>query len=526
MDHAIGVGLTGEYPSFDHYARLTCRLLRVPTSTVTIVEGHRQIFPGASGLQEPYRSTRQTPISHSYCKYVVADERPLIVSDARRDPRLADNPAIPDLDAIAYAGWPLVDADGRTIGSLCAVDNEPRAWTGDEVDVLKDLAQACSAELQQAGRVVKEGENLARAIFASVNVALAFYDPGGHLVLANDLAERVATAAGFRLDEPPHAGPHVRRADNHTPIAAEEQVIPRALRGELHDHELEWVGAPGDDIAIVTSARPVLRSDGTLWGTLIAGHDVTDLARALDDLEHATKAAQAANEAKTFFLANISHELRTPLTSLLAAREMLEDTGPEPQQTKLLDTMERSGNRLRALIESLLDLTRIDAGAVDMEPVPFDLRAGVAEVVTAVDGAAQARGLALSSEIDTRLPAFVMADSDRLRQVLRILVDNALRFTEEGAVALTVSLDDLGTDDPRLVFAVTDTGPGIHPEHHATVFEPFTQIDPSMTRRHEGSGLGLAICKRLVTGMGGDIWVRSAPEQGSTFTVRLPLRLP
>lgn len=516
----------GERTSFDHYARLVRRLLRVPASTVTIVEVHRQIFPGASGLPEPYCSTRQTPISHSYCKYVVADERPLIVSDARQDPRLSDSPAIADFSAIAYAGWPLVDGDGRTVGSLCAIDTEPRTWTGDEIDVLKDLAQACSAELQQAGRVVREGEDLARAIFASVNVAMSFYDPRRHLVLANDLAERAAAAAGFRLDEPPYAGPHVRRADNQTPIAADDQVIPRALRGELDDHEMEWLGPPGDDIAIVASSRPVLRSDGSLWGTLIAGHDVTDLARALDNLEHATRAAEAANEAKTFFLANISHELRTPLTSLLAAREMLEDTGPSPQQAKLLDTMERAGIRLRALIESLLDLARIEAGDVGMDPAPFDLRASVAKVVTAAGGAAQARGLALRSEVDTRLPALVVADSCRLQQVLRSLVDNAIRFTEEGAVTLTVSPDDLDTGSRGLVFAVTDTGQGIHPEHHAAVFEPFTQIDPTMTRRHEGSGLGLAICKRLVTGMGGEIRVRSAPGQGSTFSFRLPLHLP
>lgn len=525
MDHTSGVGSLGEDASFDHYARLVRRLLHVPTSLVTIVEAHRQVFPGASGLQEPYRSSRQTPISHSYCQYVVADGQPLVVSDARQEPRLANSPAIADLNAIAYAGWPLVDGDGRTIGSLCAIDTEQREWNDDEIHVLQDLALACSAELQQSGRVAKEGESLARAIFDSVDVAMAFYDPQGRLVLANDLAERAATAAGHRLDQPPYAGPHVRRADNTTRVAAADQVIPRALRGELHDHEMEWVGSRGNDIAIVASSRPVLRADGSYWGTLIAGHDVTDLARALADLQRATQVAQSATEAKSFFLANISHELRTPLTTLLAAREMLEETDPTPVQSRLLDAMTRSGNQLQELIESILDFTEIEAGDLDLHVAAFDLRATIADVVAA-SSAAAARGLEVRSQVDPRLPELVVADSDRLKQALKTLVDNAIKFTADGTITITVSPDDLDTAEPGIVFDVADTGIGIPPERHSDVFESFTQIDPTMTRRHEGSGLGLAICKQLVTLMGGHIRVRSTPGQGATFTIRLPLLRP
>lgn len=525
MDHATDVGVRREDASLDHYARLVCRVLRVPTSTVTIVEAHRQVFPGASGLQEPYRSTRQTPLSHSYCQYVVLDERPLVVSDARLDPRLAGNPAVRD-GAIAYAGWPLVDGGGRTVGALCAVDTEPREWTDEEVHVLEDLASACSAELQHAGRVAKEGEGLARAIFASVDVAMVFYDPEGRLLLANDLAQRTARAAGHQLDRGPFAGPHVRRADNSTPVPLAEQIIPRALRGELFDREMQWMGLPENGIAVLASTRPVRREDGSLWGTLVAGHDVTDLANALENLERATRAAESANEAKSLFLANISHELRTPLTTLLAAREMLEDTHPAPEQTKLLDMMERSGHRLQTLIESLLEFAKIEVGEIDIVPVAFDLGAVVAEVVAAAESAAETKGLTLRSGVDPRLPAIVVADSDGLRQVLDNLVDNAIKFTEDGDVTLTVSLDDLDRGGPQLICTVTDTGPGIAPEHHASVFEPFTQIDASMTRQHEGSGLGLATCKQIATTMGGDISIMSTPGRGCAFTVRLPLRLP
>lgn len=525
MVHHTTVKSPGADASFDHYARLVRRFLRVPTALVTIVEADRQIFLGASGLQESLRSTRQTPISHSYCQFVVADQRPLVVPDARNDRRLATNPAIADYAAIAYAGWPVVDGDGSTVGSLCAIDTEPREWNDEEILILKDLALACSAEFQHSKRVVSDSESLARAIFDSINVAVTFYDPQGDLLLANDQAQRVATAAGYRLDQPPHTGPHVRGPDNKTPVAPSDQAFPRAVRGDLRDHEMEWLGTPGNEIAIVTSARPVARGDGSIWGTLIAGHDVTDLARALQDLQVATAAAQTANEAKSFFLANMSHELRSPLTSLLATAEMLEDTDPTPLQSKMLDTMQRSGIRLQTLIESILDFTKIGAGEIDLNPAAFDVRTLIDDVVAAAERATATRGLAFRSYVEPRVPELVVADRARLQQVLDTLVDNAIKFTHEGGVTVTVQLD-VDMERPRLVLKVADTGIGILAERYDSVFEPFTQIDPSMTRQYEGSGLGLALCKQLVTQMGGEIWVRSTPGQGCRFTLRLPLRLP
>jgi GAF domain-containing protein len=175
----------GEDRSFDHYARLTRRLLSVPTALVSIVEQHRQVFPGMVGLPEPYASTRETPLTYSFCQHVVQDQQPLIIVDARVVPRLRGNLAISDLSVVAYAGWPLVDANGRTVGSLCAIDSVPRAWTDEELSLLEDLALACSAELQQSRRVALDGEHLARTILGTANVAMAFYDTEERLLLAN-----------------------------------------------------------------------------------------------------------------------------------------------------------------------------------------------------------------------------------------------------------------------------------------------------------------------------------------------------
>ncbi|WP_137295698.1 sensor histidine kinase [Nocardioides dongxiaopingii] len=138
-----------ELGSFDHYARLVRRSLGVPVGLVSIVEDYRQVFPGALGLPDPWQEERETPLTHSFCKYVVAEEKPLIIEDAREEPRLAENLAIPVLGVIAYAGWPITNSLGQVVGSLCAIDGEPRAWTVVDLENLSDLAAACSAEIAQ-----------------------------------------------------------------------------------------------------------------------------------------------------------------------------------------------------------------------------------------------------------------------------------------------------------------------------------------------------------------------------------------
>ena len=150
-------------PTFDHYARLVRRLLQVPIGLVSLVEPDRQLFRGADGLPDLLDAVRETPLSHSFCQYVVKDASPLVIRDARLDARLADNPAIEELHVIAYAGWPLIDVRGQVIGSLCAIDSSPRTWTAEEIDTLQDLAAACSAELGERERQQATAAALAAA---------------------------------------------------------------------------------------------------------------------------------------------------------------------------------------------------------------------------------------------------------------------------------------------------------------------------------------------------------------------------
>ncbi|WKN48277.1 GAF domain-containing SpoIIE family protein phosphatase [Nocardioides sp. Arc9.136] len=186
--------------SFDRYARMVRRALRVPVALVSLVEADRQVFPGAVGLPAPYQSTRETPLSHSFCQYVVADAAPLVVADARLDDRVRDNLAIPDLGVVAYAGWPITDHTGAVVGSLCAIDDQPHLWQQDELDSLADLAAACSAELTQRRLrdLALEGQREAQELAHRSRVLLALSEG---LSRTQTLAEVAAAVERVSLDE-------------------------------------------------------------------------------------------------------------------------------------------------------------------------------------------------------------------------------------------------------------------------------------------------------------------------------------
>jgi signal transduction histidine kinase len=245
------------------------------------------------------------------------------------------------------------------------------------------------------------------------------------------------------------------------------------------------------------------------------------------ELEVARDAALEASRVKSMFLANVSHEIRTPLTTVLATAELLEDTPLSQPQTMLLAKMQRSGQMLQSLVEEVLDFSRIEAGQLKLDPTAYDLTAMVTDVALVFVPRAGRAGIGFEWHLDPRVPRTVVGDSGRLFQVLTNLLDNALKFTHQGQVTLTVRPAEDGADRHEMVeLVVSDTGIGISEDDQRSVFESFKQVDGSATRHYSGTGLGLAICKELTMLMGGTLTLRSRLGAGTTFIVRVPLPEP
>ena len=257
----------------------------------------------------------------------------------------------------------------------------------------------------------------------------------------------------------------------------------------------------------------------------------TAIARRIDSeaanigLRLAKEQAEAGNVAKAQFLANMSHEIRTPMTGILGALSLLGCDELSPQQRKLLDTASSSSEALLTLLNEVLDFSKIEAGKLELVNEPMLLRPVLSSIVDLLAPMAQRKGLALSMEFDPSLPARVKGDAGRIRQVLLNLVGNAVKFTDSGHVAVRARREAGGDSRPVMVLEVEDSGIGISPAVLERLFTPFFQADQSDRRRFGGSGLGLVISKRLTEAMGAELSVESAPGQGSTVRLKLPLEV-
>ena len=280
--------------------------------------------------------------------------------------------------------------------------------------------------------------------------------------------------------------------------------------------------AIGDDGTRVVAVRDIRERRAAETSAREHQH-VLDLQREAEELKERQRIAEAASRAKSAFLAMMSHEIRTPMNGVLGLASALLDAGLPDEQRKLAAAIGDSGESLMHLLNDVLDFSKLDAGYMVLESSPFSPQALIEDAVSVYGAQAAAKGIGLRAEFVPPLPALLLGDASRLRQVVHNLVSNAVKFTERGEVVLQMCCRNASLLTTEVELAVRDTGIGIPADKIGTLFDAFVQADSSITRRFGGSGLGLAICRQLVELMRGRIEVESSPEQGSTFRVLLQL---
>ncbi|MEN6449499.1 MAG: ATP-binding protein, partial [Thermoguttaceae bacterium] len=315
---------------------------------------------------------------------------------------------------------------------------------------------------------------------------------------------------------------HAERAleitrDNLKKAKAGERIPPGNIEAEL-------VRKDGSTLWADISFSAMYDESGNFVEIQGVTHDITARKRLEDELRAAKEAAEGANEAKSRFLANMSHEIRTPMTAILGYTDLLAEPGVgETNRNNFLAIVRRNGEHLLALINDILDLSKIEAGKLSVQPRRCNLMRLVADVTALVRPRAEQRGLELTVECQGELPETIVTDDARLRQALVNLVGNAVKFTELGGVRLAIAfLPQWRGQRPAIQFEVIDTGIGIRPEVLSQLFQPFVQGDSSVSRKFGGTGLGLAISRHIVEMLGGELTATSAWGRGSTFTLRLP----
>jgi PAS domain S-box-containing protein len=383
-------------------------------------------------------------------------------------------------------------------------------------------SERLAAERRRSVATLRESEARKGAMLTSALDAIITIDAAGRILEFNPAAEEMfgwarEAALGRELAEtivPPAARTAHRAGLARFLATRQSTLIGRRV-------EVTAIRASGEEFPVDIAISAMPGETPAFTATL---RDITERKRAESELAEARDRALEAARLKSEFVANMSHEIRTPMNILFGMSDMLLDSSLTPSQREHVQALRRNAEGLLRIIDDVLDFSKIEAGKLVLESIPLSLRRVVSDAAGALAQRAQHKGIALATSFRPDVPDTVLGDPTRLRQVLLNLIDNAIKFTEQGSVTVEVAVDSPGDDESIVRFAVVDTGIGISPDMQAQVFEAFTQADGTMTRRFGGTGLGLTISLQLVQLMGGRMWLESTYGGGSAFRFTLPMQ--
>jgi signal transduction histidine kinase len=577
----LGLVGTPHEEAFDRLTRLAARVLGVRGALVTITTAEAQFCKSSVGLPEPW-ATSGLPLTYGLCPYTVASGEPLLVTDARADPRFHDNPGVRELAVAGYAGVPLLTTDGQAIGAFCAFDDRPRTWTADDLRTLEDLAAATMTEVElrattaamrasaatlreegatleiinHVGRLLTAELDLATLVQAVTDAATALTGARFGAFFYNALDQRGEYYTLYAIAGAP------REAFAQYPLPRNTALFGPTFRGEgtvrIADVRRDdrfgqnppHYGMPLGHLPVVSYlAVPVIARAGEVLGGLFFGHPEPDVfderaerfavglaAQAAVAVENARLYQQAQDELtargraqaeKEAFLDAVAHDLGNPLTTVKGQAQLLRRRARQGRaDLAALETglaaIEGATDRATRLIGELTDAARLEAQRpLELRRTAIDLVALAAASITESQAAAAGQQLLLEAGI----PEVVgLWDADRLTRVLENLVANAIKYSPAGSTVMVRVDREEAPDGPLAVLSVADQGVGIPAADRPHIFERFRR-GGNVAGRFAGSGLGLWGSQRIVAQHGGTIVIDSTEGKGTTVTVRLPLKV-
>ena len=451
---------------------------------------------------------------------------------------------LPDLGASAESHLRVEVTDGEGVRRLLRFEQR----TLDGPDHGEGTTLITAADTGVGGAEQDHEHQRYASIIESTGDAIIGYSPDGTIESWNQGAEELIGFTGGEI-----IGEPLTRLAPHRTAKEMEELLWMAHQGlTCTDLEVTWARKDDQQLELSLTLSPIRLADGEVVGSAVIARDITHPKRnerelmeyAMEVEEHRQRVeeqatrlvdqsgllAQARDEAlqasraKAEFLSTMSHEIRTPMNGVIGMTEVLLDSALSQEQLDAVHTIRSSGETLLAIINDILDLSKIEAGRLTFEMVPFDLRDSLSDVVRMMRQSALDKGITLDIDFLEGAPEYIDGDPCRLRQVVINLVGNAIKFTSEGGVLVRVGSEPGDSGDELTTIEIEDTGVGIPPEKLDLIFEAFGQADSSTTRQFGGTGLGLSICVRICEALGGEVTVVSEVGVGSTFRVELPLR--
>jgi two-component system sensor histidine kinase/response regulator len=530
LDALAGYGVSSSVrePELDFIAAEAARTVGAPVAFLGFLDADREWLKASTGW-----NTDSLPLSCSFAAVVANDRDVFVVPDATQDARLASHPLVvgpPNVRSVISV--PIIDDDGQFLGALTVLDRTPRVITPEQRYVLRLLGRLTVRELaarrERAARderiaeitaALNESTDRFREFFERTNDLVMSISPDGRILHANDA---MLTVLGIARDE-------LSRASIIRLVEADAREEFRTSCAEVFAYaeprtiETVFITSQGRRVVVEGTLQPK-RIDGRAVLGRVIFRDITDRKEFELQLANSRDAALEAARLKTQFLTNVSHEIRTPMNGIVGMIDLLLGAQLNPEQQDFAYQARASAEQLLSIVNNILYVSNLEAGGLTSANVDFDLLRTLQRIVEVMKIAALGKDINVSFSFDEKLPPIFRGNHSKVRQVITNLLDNAVKFTEEGSVELRVVLQHETETHWVVRFEIRDTGIGIAAEDRLLLFEKFSQIEATSTRRFGGVGLGLATARHLVETMGGLIDVESTPGFGSTFWFSLPFQ--